>query len=74
MSLLFLPAAKVAELSMPKLSVSISRVSVEGLKLVILSADLLLNFVGEIMAALSVVVSGLGELLKGFSHQLSGMN
>ena len=31
---------------MPKLSVSISRVSVEGLKLVILSADFLLNFVG----------------------------
>ena len=43
---LFLPAAKVAELSMPKLSVSISRVSVDGLKLVILSADFLLNLLG----------------------------
>ena len=31
---------------MPKLSVSISRASVEGLKLVILSADFLLNLEG----------------------------
>ena len=31
---------------MPKLSVSIPRVSVEGLKLVILSADFLLNLDG----------------------------
>ena len=52
-------AAKVAELSMPKLSVSISRVSVEGLKLVILSADFLLNFEGLLInvgSALSIVI------------------
>ena len=36
----------MAEPSTPKLSVSISRASVEGSKLVILSADLLLNFNG----------------------------
>ena len=41
---LFLPAAKAAELSTPKLSASISRVWVDGLKLVILSADFLLIF------------------------------
>ena len=38
---------------MPKLSVSISRVSVEGLKLVILSADFLLNLLGEKIVVLS---------------------
>ena len=43
----------MAELSMPKLSVSISRVSVEELKLVILSADFLLNFVGAEISMLS---------------------
>ena len=37
---------KVAELSMSKLSASISKVSIEGLKLVILSADFLLNRIG----------------------------
>ena len=39
---------------MPKLSVSISRVSVEGLKLVILSADFLLNFVGWLIDVTSL--------------------
>ena len=38
---------------MPKLSASISRVSVDGLKLVILSADFLLNFVGAEISMLS---------------------
>ena len=51
-SFLLAPAAKVAGLSMPKLSVSISRVSLEGLKLVILSADLLLNFGEAVMIRL----------------------
>ena len=52
MSLLFLPAAKVTELLMPKLSASISRVSVEGLKLAILSACFLLNLLGLIICEL----------------------
>ena len=42
----------MAELLISKLSVSISRVSVEGLKLVILSADFLLNLDGLLMAVL----------------------
>ena len=52
---------------MPKLSVSISRVLVDGLNFVILSADFLLNFDGLSqtfvlnMSSLSVVFSGLGE-------------
>jgi hypothetical protein len=50
---LFLPAAKVAELSMPKLSVSISRVSVEGSKLVILSVNFFLNFLGASIVKVS---------------------
>ena len=43
-------AAKLAELSTPKLSVSISSVSVDGLKLVILSAYFFLNFLGAIIS------------------------
>ena len=38
---------------MPKLSISISRVSVDGLKLVILSADFLLNLDGFEISMLS---------------------
>ena len=40
---------------MPKLSVSISRVSDEGLKLVILSAYLFLNLVGVLMTDRSLL-------------------
>ena len=43
----------MAELSMPKLLVSISKVSVEGLKLVILSMFLTLNFVGDDISTMS---------------------
>ena len=42
----------MAELSTPKLSALTSRVSIEGLKLMILSADFLLNLEGFVMAAL----------------------
>ena len=52
-SFLLAPAAKVAELSMPKLSVSISRVSVEGLKPVILSMFLTVNLVGDEISMIS---------------------
>ena len=41
--LLVLASSNGGRAIVPKLSVSISRVSVEGLKLVILSADFLLN-------------------------------
>ena len=55
--LLFLPLAKVADLSIQKLSVSISRVSVEGLKLVTLSIFLILNFDGCVIGSLFIGVS-----------------
>ena len=66
---LLAPVAKVAELSMPKLLVSIFSVSVEGLKLVILSADFLLNFDGLLIDALArwplhaAVYAAVGPLL-----------
>ena len=50
---------------MPKLSVSISRMSVAGLKLVILSADFLLNLEGAIrMFGEFVVVSLYCEIIE----------
>lgn len=56
-SFLLAPAAKEAELSIPKLSVSISRVSVDGLKLVSLSADFLLNLDGTVMIAITMTTT-----------------
>ena len=49
-SFLFFAIAKVAELSIPKLSISISKLSFEESKLVILSTNFFLNLVGAVIA------------------------
>ena len=52
---------------MPKLSVSISKVLVEGLKFVILSANFLLNFSGVVMGSCSFDLSLCVESLSVFT-------
>ena len=72
---LFLPEAKEAELSMPKLSASISRVSVEGLKFVILLANFFLNLDGLVIVAPLLLTPVMGsESFSKFANSLNSLN
>ena len=55
-------AANVADLSTLRLSVSIARVSVDGLKFVVLFADFLLNFERAVIVMLSDLLVSSGRI------------
>ena len=73
-SFLFLPLAKVAELSMPKLSESISMVSVVGSKFVILSADFFLNCDGNVNTLLKTSCVEVGDGATGVDSVVGPVN